>query len=198
MGDPKRRVYCAGPLFNDKEREEMQDIATALEEGGYETFLPHRDGFEFTPLLPMLMMHGLTLEKATALWDRAIFAIDAYQAAVSCDALVVNLNGRVPDEGAVAEAAMAWANGKAVAAYKDDLRSLVGGKDNAMVVGLSDFKTYANFASLIDALQAKLSLAHPPAITPTAAMKLGERLWAAKTGPEGLDAVVALMLEDTA
>ena len=27
-----KKVYCAGPLFNQKEREEMADIAEALEQ----------------------------------------------------------------------------------------------------------------------------------------------------------------------
>lgn len=47
------------------------------------------------------------------------------------------MNGRVPDEGAVSEAAMAFAVGHPVVIYKNDARSLVGGKDNPLVAGLS-------------------------------------------------------------
>ena len=41
------KIYCAGPPFNDKEREEMQEIADELEAKNFDVFLPHRDGFEF-------------------------------------------------------------------------------------------------------------------------------------------------------
>ncbi|OTP76147.1 Nucleoside 2-deoxyribosyltransferase [Caballeronia sordidicola] len=41
------RVYCAGPLFNARERAEMDSIASVLEQAGFSTFLPHRDGLEF-------------------------------------------------------------------------------------------------------------------------------------------------------
>lgn len=48
--DKNFKIYCAGPLFNDKEKEEMTEIAVALEESGFGVFLPHRDGFEFAHL----------------------------------------------------------------------------------------------------------------------------------------------------
>ncbi|MBM9519121.1 hypothetical protein JWG39_04725 [Desulforhopalus vacuolatus] len=44
------KIYCAGPLFNNKEREEMQEIADGLEANDFDVFLPHRDGFEFANL----------------------------------------------------------------------------------------------------------------------------------------------------
>ena len=34
------RIYCAGPLFNEPEKEEMTGIAAQLESAGHETFLP--------------------------------------------------------------------------------------------------------------------------------------------------------------
>ena len=33
-------VYCAGPLFIEKQREEMNELAIALEGEGFGTFLP--------------------------------------------------------------------------------------------------------------------------------------------------------------
>ena len=42
-----QRIYCAGPLFNRPEREEMAEIARALEAAGFGVFLPHRDVFLF-------------------------------------------------------------------------------------------------------------------------------------------------------
>ena len=41
------KIYCAGPLFNPKEQEEMGQIASVLECKGYSVFLPQRDGLEF-------------------------------------------------------------------------------------------------------------------------------------------------------
>ena len=197
MADESCRVYCSGPLFNDAERREMQQIADALEEAGFETFLPHRDGYEFSPLLPMLMGRGLDNARAHACWDQAIFALDAYQVLQGCDAVVVNLNGRVPDEGAVAEAAMAWARGRPVVAFKDDLRSLVSGKDNAMVVGLADFKVYSGLRNVVAQLQTIRESGEkgPHYDDEPAAVSLGRRLWEAKCGDEGWDGVADILVE---
>ena len=81
------------------------EISEALEKAGFETFLPHRNGLEFTPLAQVLEGMGVDHEEALRFWDHAIFALDVYQATRGCDAVIVNLNGRVPDEGAVVEAA---------------------------------------------------------------------------------------------
>ncbi len=50
---------------------------------------------------------------------------------------MANMNGRVPDEGAVAEAAVAFAVGKPVIIYKNDCRTAFSGRDNSMVTGLA-------------------------------------------------------------
>ncbi|HYL80063.1 MAG TPA: hypothetical protein VEU07_04570, partial [Candidatus Acidoferrum sp.] len=46
-GPGLHRIYCAGPLFNRPEQEEMAEIARALAGAGFSTFLPHKDGFVF-------------------------------------------------------------------------------------------------------------------------------------------------------
>ena len=38
-----KKVYIAGPLFDDHERSYLEKIANILEKNEYETFLPHRD-----------------------------------------------------------------------------------------------------------------------------------------------------------
>ena len=114
------RIYCAGPLFNDPERHEMQQIAEALERAGYETFLPHRDGLEFSQLLPALLDLGVTQSRADGVLQRAIFSLDVHQLLVGCQGVVVNLNGRVPDEGTVVEASLAWHAEKPLVLYKRD------------------------------------------------------------------------------
>jgi nucleoside 2-deoxyribosyltransferase len=146
------RIYCAGPLFNSSERAEMEMLAETLEQAGFKTFLPHRDGFLYAAILPELIRLGYPRDIAPWLARQAIFALDAYQLLVACDGVVVNLNGRVPDEGAVAEGAMAWTAGKAVVLFKDDARSLIDGLDNPLVVGLGGFRIVQRSEELPTAL----------------------------------------------
>jgi nucleoside 2-deoxyribosyltransferase len=175
--EKKTKVYCAGPLFTQKERDEMAEIAAALEGLGFDTFLPHRDGLEFQPLSHVLMSKGVEPDEATELWNQAIFAIDAFSALVASDALVVNLNGRVPDEGAVAEASMAWCAGKVVVGYKTDVRSLVFGHDNAMISGLIDFQTAMSPAGAARKVKELLDAGGPAALTPSNKyLDLGQRI----------------------
>ena len=136
----KPRVYCAGPLFNACEKREMTQIADLLTRQGYPVYLPHRDGMEFRKILPLLVARGYEHAEAAEFLHKSIFALDVYQLAVACDAMVWNLNGRVPDEGAVSEAAIAWTLGKPLVAYSDDARCLIEGRFNPLLVGLVDFE----------------------------------------------------------
>lgn len=138
------RVYCAGPLFNAAERDEMAAIAGGLEAAGFAVFLPHRDGMEFRCVHEVLVGRGWPADRAGAFLHAAIFALDVFQLAERCDAMVWNLNGRVPDEGAVSEAAIAWTLGKPLLAYMDDARSLIAGRINPLLAGLVDFETVSN------------------------------------------------------
>ena len=152
MDKDRMKVYCAGPLFNAKEREEMEQIAACLAEAGYDTFLPQRDGLELTKCVELLLARGLCAGEANELMARAIFALDVYQVLHGCDLVVVNLNGRVPDEGAVSEAAMAWARGKVVIGYKADSRSAFSGQDNPLVTGLFGFDLCSTLEEVADAV----------------------------------------------
>ncbi len=130
------RIYCSGPLFSAEEIGAMNAIAAALEAAGHDTFLPHRDGLE--PYVLQLAPHALgalvpALRRAV---DEAIFALDVH-ALLGCDAVVCNLNGRVPDEGMIVEASLAFAVGTPVVFYKADARAPFFGRDNAMLAGLA-------------------------------------------------------------
>ena len=114
------KVYCAGPFFNQGEKDEMAKIASTIEECSHTTFLPQRDGLE--------------LSKGAMPYD--IFCLDTYEVLVDCDMVVANLNGRVPDEGTVAEAAMAFGNSRYVILYKSDSRTVFQGQDNPLVTFL--------------------------------------------------------------
>lgn len=148
------RIYCAGPLFNQAERDEMTAIADVLCDVGFTVYLPHRDGMEFRLVLDELVERGWPAPLAAQFLHAAIFALDVYQLAVECQAVAWNLNGRVPDEGAVSEAAIAWTLGKPIVAYKDDVRSLISGRVNPMLVGLVEFETKEAIGDLPGALKA--------------------------------------------
>lgn len=147
------RIYCAGPLFNQAERDEMTAIADILCEAGFSVYLPHRDGMEFRLVLEELVDRGWPAPLAAQFLHAAIFALDVYQLAVECQAVAWNLNGRVPDEGAVSEAAIAWTLGKPIVAYMDDARSLISGRVNPLLVGLVEFETKDNINEIPGALK---------------------------------------------
>jgi nucleoside 2-deoxyribosyltransferase len=132
------KIYCAGPLFNDKEKQEMQEIAAALERAGFAVFLPHRDGFEFFNLFAAFAKLNVSEAEARRILSKAIFCLDVFHV-LSSDGVVVNANGRVPDEGAMVEVGIAWNSGKKIVLYKNDARSLLNGSDNPLLLGLSDF-----------------------------------------------------------
>jgi nucleoside 2-deoxyribosyltransferase len=155
------RIYCAGPLFNPSERAEMEMLAEAIELGGFKTFLPHRDGFVFGAIVPDLVRAGYALDVAQWMARQAIFALDVQQVLLECDGTVVNLNGRVPDEGAVVEGAIAWTAGKPVVLFKDDARSKIDGLDNPLVAGLGGFRLVSRSEDLARALTRALT-EHPP------------------------------------
>jgi hypothetical protein len=73
----------------------------------------------------------------------------------------VNLNGRVPDEGAVVEGAMAWTVGKAVVLFKDDARSKIDGLDNPLVAGLGGFR-FVNHSEDVPRALTRALEEHPP------------------------------------
>lgn len=146
-----KKVFIAGPLFNVKEREENKEIADVLESEGYETFIAQRDGLLFADIVEEI--EGIPNEKAEEIVFKLIFHLDSYQAAKVCDAVVFNMNGRVPDEGASIEAALGFANGKPVILYKNDSRSLIRGHDNPLILGLANFKIVSNMQDIITELK---------------------------------------------
>ena len=180
-GEPGPRIYCAGPLFNRAEREEMAEIARTLEGAGFSAFLPHRDSFLFPDVHREFLRGGYDSAEATGMIQRAIFCLDTYEVVSGCQGLVLNMNGRVPDEGAVAEAAMAWMAGKAVVLYKADSRSLIQGNDNDLVLGLGSFGKVSTipeiayaFAQLFRSRRPGKDPLLPPAVK--SAVEAGRRL----------------------
>ncbi len=154
----RRKIYCAGPLFNPKEREEMSQIASALENAGYSVFLPQRDGLEFAELFPLFIEKGVPASDAKKILNMAIFSLDVFQI-MNSGGLLLNMNGRVPDEGAMVEAGIAWANNKVVVIFRSDSRSLIEGNCNPLVLGLADFSLVAAYDEIAVAFGTRFSAA---------------------------------------
>ena len=119
------KVYCSGPLFCPAEVKEMSDIASAVEQAGLSTYLPHRDGAEaMIGIMRSLLIRTLPFFMFSKISDRIAFSLDVSEI-LSCDFFVINTNGSVPDDGAVSEAGMAFAAGKPVVLFRSDKRVLL-------------------------------------------------------------------------
>ncbi len=132
----KEYVYCSGPLFSPEERDTMKAISDCLEDAGYGTFLPQRDGVEAHVMKMVNSPLNINFFNIRKHIDRAIFSLDIYQLIERCDYILFNMNGRVPDEGGLIEAAVAWTAGTPLLVYKNDDRTAFKGKDNSMITGL--------------------------------------------------------------
>lgn len=205
MDKHRYKIYCAGPLFNPKEREEMEEIASVLENAGYIVFLPHRDGLEFALLFPSLVQKGVEPEKAKEILNKAIFSLDVFQINDS-NGLILNLNGRVPDEGAMVEAGIAWACNKVIVTFKCDSRSLIEGICNPMILGLSNFFSVTKYEDIPQSFQAEflkvnanLTLSRPPYFDSTATdgKKISEFLALHKPDGDITDLLIKLFRERT-
>ena len=93
-----KKVYIAGPLFDDHERSYLEEIAEILESYSYETFLPHRDAG--------LVTGEFTFEKKSKVFD-----VDMEYLAPA-DLVVALLTGRDVDSGTAAEIGYAYGAGK--------------------------------------------------------------------------------------
>lgn len=202
--ESRGHVYCAGPLFNQSEREEMTAIADLLCQAGYTVYLPHRDGMEFRHVHASLINLGWDAATAGKFLHQAIFALDVYQLVDACGAVVWNLNGRVPDEGAVSEAAIAWTLGKPIVAYKEDVRSMIAGRDNPLLAGLVQFELITQMDQILPTLErewarhAALSPIGPTRLMPHVlnAVHQGRDLWQAMrrmTSPEDNDSLAEVI-----
>ena len=111
-------------------------ITTLLESYGYSVFLPQRDGVEGAKL------EGKTEQELIDI----IFPLDVNNVK-NCDILFMNLDGRVPDEGACVELGIAYSLGKRCYGFKTDTRSVEKNMDlNPMISGCMK-KIFLNYDS---------------------------------------------------
>ncbi|MBO6001516.1 MAG: nucleoside 2-deoxyribosyltransferase [Spirochaetales bacterium] len=111
-GKSVTRVYFAGPLFSQAERDYNLKLTKLLEDHGYEVFLPQRDGIEFATL-----QDKTPEEKNKLLFEKDVSEI------LKSDVVFFVLDGRVPDEGACVELGIGYANNKRCYGAKTDTRS---------------------------------------------------------------------------
>ena len=138
--DGKRKIYMAGPLFNEGDRYTNQVNSDALRAHGYSTFLPQE---------VVITKDSSDLVKA------ACFYMDL-KAIKECDVLLANCNGIDIDSGTAAEIGLAYGLGKRMILYKSDVRNYYNEtfRLNNFVGGLADNRVCANLQEVLDALQA--------------------------------------------
>lgn len=120
------KVYVAGPLFNEMERERNARVRDMLVGLGFETYLPQEDGGVATELIA----EGAdVVQTRRAVFGRDVDAID------ECEIFLALLDGRVPDEGLCVELGMAYAQGKTCVALITDSRIFNTYGINLMIEG---------------------------------------------------------------
>jgi nucleoside 2-deoxyribosyltransferase len=101
------KVYVAGPLFNTHERWYLERISEALEQAGFQTYLPHRDA-------------GILKELSDG-ERRRIFHADL-NALNECDFCVALLTGVDHDSGTSLELGYLYSRNKTCFGITDDKR----------------------------------------------------------------------------
>ncbi len=125
------KVYFAGPLFNEAERSFNEDLARQLESGGFQVFLPQRDGVEANKP----PYDQMSREERR----RTMFELDRDKI-LDSDIFLFLLDGRIPDEGACVELGMAYTdkqiNGKKrliIRLHTDSRAAFIRSKLNPML-----------------------------------------------------------------
>lgn len=124
------RAYIAGPLFCQAERDYNRKLAEILKKFRIEAFLPQDSDILFEA--EKMSDSEYAAEAAKKVFRRDLALLE------SCDVLVINLDGRVPDEGACVELGYAYAKGIPVLGIKTDVRVSEFGIDNMMIAGMLD------------------------------------------------------------
>ena len=103
-----RRVYLAGPLFSDAERQFNLMLATRLETAGYSVFLPQRD---------------VPQDTREAGYPARLFQADV-QGLQEADVIVAVCDGIPMDDGTAWEIGFAWARGVPIIGLRTDTRAV--------------------------------------------------------------------------
>ena len=140
------KIYFAGPLFSDAEKEFNNRVASQIEKLGYTVFLPQRDGAEHNKP-PFDTMKPDEYRKA-------LFDLDKSQVMAS-DIFLFILDGRVPDDGACVELGLAHLHKQ----LADNDKYLIGLRTGHLSVNLNPMikmaldRIYESVPELLDALK---------------------------------------------
>lgn len=135
LGLEDKKVYFAGPLFSDAEKEFNLKICGLIEEKGFEVFLPQRDGIELSK-----SSNNMSKDEKRI----AIFNLDRNKV-IESDVFLFVLDGRAPDEGACVELGIAYSCkyfGKEkilIGLHTDSRSAFIGSKLNSMLRVPLDF-----------------------------------------------------------
>ncbi|MBD3253340.1 hypothetical protein GF386_06410 [Candidatus Pacearchaeota archaeon] len=140
------KVYIASPGYNRGEREVNEEISSALENGGFETFLEHRDLPGYNDLKAALKTDHES--KAREIAVRTMGGLKLVSYLRECQAAVINITGRTPDEGSVLVAGMAYTKCIPMVFYKSGSRTPLGGCESPLIEYLRLGRTVRNIPDI--------------------------------------------------
>lgn len=123
-GAGSKKIYMAGPLFNEGDRYSNQINSDRLRALGYSTFLPQE----------------VVINKDSSLLVKAACFYMDLKAIATCDILLANCNGIDIDSGTAAEIGLAYGLKKQTILYKSDVRNYYNDtfRLNNFVMGLTE------------------------------------------------------------
>ncbi len=137
------KVFIAGPLFSQAEREFNLEVDKYLDKHGFETFLPQR---EVGDLWKRIRKRGRRAYKI-------IYEADL-QGLEKADVVVAILDGSDVDSGTAFEVGYACAQGKPVIGLKTDMRVFAREEEVNNMLAQGVRKIVENFDDLLPALNA--------------------------------------------
>lgn len=135
----KKRIYMAGPLFNEGDRYVNQCLSDRLRQLGYSTFLPQE---------------VVITNESSPLVKAGCFYMD-FVAIEKADYMVCNCNGIEVDSGTAAEIGLGYGLNKKMILYKSDVRNYYNDtfRLNNFLGGLVDNKVCKNIEEVVEALK---------------------------------------------
>jgi hypothetical protein len=130
------------------------------------------------------MLEAPLIERMVTWATRTVVALDVYQAVQGCDCVVLNLDGRVPDEGSLVEASLAWYAGRPVVPFKTTPITELGINNNPMVDVITRWAPPVDNPALLPAAVARALQKRPSidlALVPPEVgrlCELGKMIWA--------------------
>jgi nucleoside 2-deoxyribosyltransferase len=192
------KIFLSGPMFSPADLWEQAQIKSVLVAAGFETYLASEDGIEDDVLIQNLktpLMEMTAYQSVAIIVQKIGWTLDIYMATYGCDGMVFNMNGRVPDEGSVAEVANAYAVGMPVVTYKNTSITMWGPFDNPMLAALNrSWHPVTSYAAIPAAMTAAIA-GRNASYTYVAPPYFAEALEIGKFVHDNRDTVMAVLLQ---